>query len=206
LIPLLWDLALLFTLATIIWGLVLVPFNAFNDHPIRSALIGLAFLWAALGICHWSDQLFGWLSRNRWMVLVLAIPPIIVLWSDGGWRSTFYLASYAPLALAVATTNLRWTLATAAVLAVGYCSGLAVNGYTWNELQALRDADSVIANAGGYLLAAFFVGIPLDFVRSSGGQLFRGESPWGRTLVDYLVGLAGAATLGVFGLLLAGQS
>lgn len=85
------------------------------------------------------------------------------MWADGGWRSSYYLASYAAIAYAAASTGLRWAVACGLLLAAGYLGGLVIHGYTWERLNDLRDADSVVANTGGYLIAAYFFAAPVNW-------------------------------------------
>lgn len=159
-----------FGLAAAAWGLAIAPFNGFNHHHARSLIIGLV-LTAVSGLLVWRRrQLWTLLQDQPAAVLSVALLGVGVLWADGGWRSSFYLASYSAIALAAVATNVRWSLACAAVLAVGYVGGLAVHGYSWERLQHLHDADSVIANTGGYFLAAYFFAAPVAWL---GGYVAR---------------------------------
>ena len=45
----LWTVAVGYALATAIWGVVLAPFNSFDDHIARSVAIGVALLRSPLG-------------------------------------------------------------------------------------------------------------------------------------------------------------
>ena len=145
-----------FAWSTAAWGLVIAPFNDFQDHIERSIALGLVL--SALGAIAFAKrgELFAQLNTEQRWVLAVALLGVGVLWADGGWRSSYYLFSYSAIALAAVVGGLRWSLACGVILAVGYLSGLAVNGYTWSELRQLRDADSVVANTGGYLIAAYF--------------------------------------------------
>lgn len=159
-----------FAVGTALWGMVIAPFNGFNDHAGLSLGLGVVLAVVALGAFAHRHRLFLLLRRHQaWLLAAVALS-VAVLWLDGGWRSSYYLASYAAIALAAVAAGLRWAFVCAALLAGGYVAGLAVNGYSWAELKALNDADSVVANTGGYLIAAFFFAAP---VRWLGGYVAR---------------------------------
>lgn len=166
----LFTAAVGFALGAAAWGMVIAPFNSFNDHAGLSLGLGVALLAAGAAAFACRRALFVRLRRQPAWLLLAVVLPLAVLWLDGGWRSSYYLASYAAIALAAVAAGLRWALGCAALLAVGYLAGLAVNGYSWEELKALNDADSVVANTGGYLIAAFFFAAP---VRWLGGYVAR---------------------------------
>lgn len=153
-----------FVVGASLWGMAIAPFNGFNDHTTKSLVLGTAQV--AIGLVAFSrrEALLGLLRRRPALLLVAAAISIAVLWIDGGWRSSYYLASYAAIALAAVVGGLRWSFACAGLLALGYVGGLAINGYSWAELKELNDADSVIANTGGYLIAAFFFAAPVAWL------------------------------------------
>lgn len=160
----------IFAVGTVGWGLVIVPFNSYGDHRARSLAIGAFLLVAASLLCARREEAFLALRRQpAWLILVAGLT-ISALWLDGGWRSSFYLASYVAVVLAAVTAGLRWSLACALLAAAGYVAGLAINGYTWTELRALKDADSIIANTGGYLIAAVGLALPVSWL---GGYVAR---------------------------------
>lgn len=166
----LFTAAVGFALGTALWGLVLTPFNAFNDHQVRSVGIGLGLV--ALSGLAWRrrNTLYVRLrGQSDWLVLI-AVVGVAALWLDGGWRSTFYLASYAAVVIAAVVAGVRWALVCAAITAAGYVLGLAINDYSWSRLERLRDADSVVANTGGYFIAAVGFALP---VRWLGGYVAR---------------------------------
>lgn len=166
----LFTAAVGFALGTVLWGMAIAPFNGFNDHAGLSLVLGGCFAAASLAMLAHRRRLFAFLRREpHWLLAVVALS-VALLWADGGWRSSYYLASYAAIALAAVVGGLRWTLLCGLALAMGYVAGLIVNGYTWTELKALNDADSVIANTGGYLIAAYFFAAP---VRWLGGYVAR---------------------------------
>src|SRR5207247_366998 len=116
----LFAAALAFTAGAAAWGLVIAPFNRFDAHVAGSVLEGLAF--TAIGLVAFSKraELYAFLRRHhRWLLAVAALG-VAALWIDGGWRSSFYLLSYAGIALAAVVGNVRWALVCAGVLAVGY--------------------------------------------------------------------------------------
>lgn len=168
----LFTFALVFANLLVLWGLVIAPSNAYNDHEARSVGIGMALfvVWgSALGL---RKRLFIVLTKHPWLLLASsALLGAGVLWLDGGWRSSYYLASYAPLNVACAIRGRAWPTACGIVLAAGYLTGLAINGYTVEGLKRLRDFDSVIANTGGYVIAgvalSLLVGQLLDFVANA---------------------------------------
>lgn len=166
----LFTAAVGFAVGTAAWGMVIAPFNGFNDHIVRSLGLGTVLLGAGAAAFWHRRALFVWLRREPAWLLVAVTVALAVLWIDGGWRSSYYLASYTAIALAAVTAGVRWALGCAALLAAGYLAGLAVNGYSWEELKALNDADSVVANTGGYLIAAYFFAAP---VRWLGGYVAR---------------------------------
>lgn len=166
----LFTAAVGFALGTALWGLVIAPFNGFDHHRVLSLGLGLVLVGASLAAFVRRRDLFGLLRRHPAWLLVAVALSVAVLWSDGGWRSSYYLASYAAIALAAVVGGLRWSFLCAAVLAAGYVAGLAINGYSWAELKALNDADSVIANTGGYLIAAYFFAAPVGWL---GGYVAR---------------------------------
>ncbi len=166
----LFTAAVGFAVGTALWGMVIAPFNGFNDHAGLS--LGLGAVLAAVSLAAFARRrtLFVFLRQHpEWLLGFVALS-IAVLWLDGGWRSSYYLASYTAIALAAVVGGLRWSFFCAALLAAGYVAGLAINGYSWEELKALNDADSIIANTGGYLLAAYFFAAP---VRWLGGYVAR---------------------------------
>ena len=166
----LFTAAVGFALGTALWGIVIAPFNGFNDHAALSLGLGVVLAAAALLAFARRRELFVLLRQHQAWLLVAVALSVAVLWLDGGWRSSYYLASYAAIALAAVAAGLRWSAICAALLATGYVAGLAINGYSWAELQALNDADSVVANTGGYLIAAYFFAAP---VRWLGGYVAR---------------------------------
>jgi hypothetical protein len=166
---LLWSVALAASVLLVVWGMVIAPFNDFNDHLARSLLVGAFLLACVLTAAARSDQVFRAVRHQPALLLAVALTGTLALWADGGWRSSFYLASYSAIGLAAVGADLKWTLRCAWVLALGYVLGLAVNDYTWSELDRLRDADSVVANTGGYVIAALAVGLPLEFLRGQVG-------------------------------------
>lgn len=169
----LFSAATAFALVTALWGLVISPFNDFNDDLFRSALLGgLALTAASLAYLRRRTLLLHLRRHPEWLIGAAAFG-VALLWLDGGWRSSYYLASYSAIALASVVGGLRWSAACAAILALGYVGGLAVNGYTWSELHALRDADSVVANAGGYFIAAAFFALPVEWLGSYVGRINR---------------------------------
>ncbi len=153
-------------MASAAWGLVIAPFNSFDHHHLRSVTIGLALLVLAGLATIRRSALYGLLRRQpAWLFLPVGIG-IASLWIDGGWRSSFYLASYAAIGLAAVAASRRSAFGCGLLLAAGYVAGLAVNGYTWSEFKHLHDADSVVANTGGYLLAAGFFSSPVAWLGS----------------------------------------
>jgi len=160
----LFTFATAFAAGAAVWGLAIAPFNGFDHHQARSLIVGVlltAFAVAAFGR---RRELYRLLRREQRWLLLAALLGVAVLWADGGWRSSYYLASYAAIGLAAVTGGLRWSLACALVLAVGYVGGLVVHGYSWEKLKALHDADSVVANTGGYLIAAYCFAAPVNWL------------------------------------------
>ncbi len=153
-----------FALAMAAWGILIAPFNSYRDSAVRTTLIGLALVLPAALLFARRREAFELLRRHAPLVLVAVVLSVGVLWADGGWRSSYYLASYSAIALAAVACGLRWSLACAALLASGYVLGLIVNGYSWSELQNLNDADSVVANTGGYLIAGYFFAAPVGWL------------------------------------------
>lgn len=166
----LFTAAVSFALAMVFWGLLIAPFNSFHEHARRSLMLGLALAVVSGAAVYYRSSLFRLLCGRQAWLLVGVFASIGALWIDGGWRSSFYLASYGAVALAAVVGGLGWSFLCAALLAVGYVLGLAVNGYTWSELEALKDADSVVANTGGYLIAAYFFAAPVAWL---GGYVAR---------------------------------
>ncbi|CAA9489283.1 MAG: hypothetical protein AVDCRST_MAG45-641 [uncultured Solirubrobacterales bacterium] len=166
----LFTAALVYGLGTALWGLVIAPFNAFHDHAARSVGIGVAL--AVLGGVALRSRA-GLYARLRaqpeWLVL-LAILGVAALWVDGGWRSSYYLASYTGVIVAAVVAGPRWALSCAAIAAGGYVLGLAIHDYGWTRLERLRDADSVVANTGGYFIAALGFAVPVQWL---GGYVAR---------------------------------
>lgn len=166
----LFTAAVGFALGAALWGLVIAPFNGFDHHRALSLGLGLVLVAAALVAFVRRRDLFVLLRRRPEWLLMAVVLSVAVLWGDGGWRSSYYLASYAAIALAAVVSGLRWSFICGAVLAASYVAGLALNGYSWAELVALKDGDSVIANTGGYLIAAYFFAAPVGWL---GGYIAR---------------------------------
>lgn len=162
--------AVAFALAMAVWGVAIAPFNGFHDHHERSVALGVVLVVAGLSGFLNRGVLFDLLRREQVWVLAVVLMGVAALWIDGGWRSSYYLASYAAIALAAVTGGLRWSLGCAAILALGYVGGLVVHGYSWGELHDLNDADSVVANTGGYFIAAYFFAAPVAWL---GGYVAR---------------------------------
>lgn len=194
-VPILWDFALLFALGAVFWGLLLAPFNSYSGDHLRSFIIGAVLVGACLVACHKSEWLFRLTARHHSVVWAMALFMLTALWIDGGWRSSFYIASYCALAIAMVATNQGFTLSCAALLAVGYLFGLVINGYSLTDLEALRDVDSVIANAGGYFVVAVFVGVPLDTVRRTGDHPLRGPGFWADLMKSSIISLGSGIVL-----------
>lgn len=166
----LFSAATALMLATSVWGMVIVPFNSFNAHPGRSLGIGTVLVGAGLFALLARHRLYALMRRRpQWLLAVVALA-VAALWLDGGWRSSYYLASYAAIGLAAVVAGLRWSLLCGGLLAVGYVAGLALNDYSWADLKQLNDADSVVANTGGYLIAACFLTLPITWL---GGYVAR---------------------------------
>lgn len=162
----LFTAAVGFALGTAAWGIVIAPFNRFNDHHARSILIGAALVLITGAAYRWRFRLFAELRRRQVWLLLGALVGVAALWTDGGWRSSYYLASYSAVFFAAVAAGLRWSLLCAALLALGYVSGLALHGYSWTELERLKDADSVVANTGGYFIAAVALALPVSWLGS----------------------------------------
>lgn len=158
----LFATALTFATLACIWGIALAPLSEYNDHLARSLVIGAVVLGLALGALHARDRLFVRMRARPDTVLLLAVLSMLVLWADGGWRSSFYLASYSAIAVAGVVAGLRWALVCAAIAAIGYGAGLVLWGYSLDELRDLKDADTAVANFGGYFLAAFLISVPIN--------------------------------------------
>ena len=160
----LFTAAAAFALSMAIWGIVIAPFNSFHHHAPRSVMLGLALAAPSALVLVRRQEAFELLRRRPATVLLFVGVALAVLWLDGGWRSSYYLASYAAIALAAVACGIRWSLACGALLAAGYVLGVVVNGYSWEELRALHDADSVVANTGGYLIAGYFFAAPVAWL------------------------------------------
>lgn len=163
--------ALAYAVATVAWGVILAPFNGYREGHLRSLAIGVVLLvLAILALLRRQDLYYRLRADARWLVLPAALG-VAALWADGGWRSTFYLASYAAVVLAAVVGGVRWALGCAATAAAGYVAGLVLNGYSWSELVALKDADSVVANTGGYFIAAVFFSLPVAWLGGYVGRI-----------------------------------
>ena len=160
----LFAAAVAFAIATSIWGMAIAPFNDFHRHTIRSLLLGLLLLVPTGVIARRRQAAFEVLRRHPVSLLLVVAASLTVIWLDGGWRSSFYLASYSAIAFAAVAAGLRWSLFCGGLLAFGYVLGLALNSYSWSDLQNLHDADSVVANTGGYLIAGFFFAAPVGWL------------------------------------------
>lgn len=160
-------MAVAYALGMIAWGEIIAPFNRFNTHHGRSLVLGGAALVVALPLLR-GDWREAWHrrfeARPSWLLVVVAVS-VALLWTDGGWRSSFYLASFAAILFAAVVAGVRWSIACGVLLALGYVVGLGVNGYTWTRLNELKDADSVVANTGGYLIAALAFSFPVAWLR-----------------------------------------
>jgi DNA-binding CsgD family transcriptional regulator len=189
----LFAAALGFSVGAAAWGLVIAPFNSYNHHHARSVALGAGLLLVSAGALASRRRLY---EELRCRPALLAVPVIIalaVLWADGGWRSSFYLASYAAVALAAVVANIRIAMVCGAVLAAGYVLGLAVNGYSWHELKVLNDADSVVANTGGYLIAAFFFAAPVAWLGGYVARILQVIAPRGAVVSADAPGQGAAA-------------
>lgn len=177
----LFTAAIGFAVAMAAWGVAIAPFNGFQDHHARSVVLGAVLVATSLAALRYRSALFDLLRREQVWVLLVVLFGVAALWIDGGWRSSYYLASYAGIALAAVTGGLRWSLGCAAILAAGYVGGLAVHGYSWAELRDLKDADSVVANTGGYFIAAYFFAAPVAWL---GGYVARINQIAGRPAAE----------------------
>ncbi len=196
----------MFALGAVFWGLLLAPFNSYSENHVRSFIVGALLVGACLVACQRSDWLFRLTARHHSVVWVVAIFMLSAIWIDGGWRSSFYIASYSALAIAMVATDQRFTLSCAALLAVGYLFGLVINGYSLTDLEALRDVDSVVANAGGYFVVAVFVGVPLDTVKQTGHHPLGGPGFWADLTKNFIVGLGSGIVLTALLAVLSGSS
>lgn len=160
----LFSAATAFAAGAAVWGVAIAPFNGFDHHQARSLVVGGLLTGIAVAAVGKRRDLYRLLRREQRWLLLAALLGVAVLWADGGWRSSYYLASYAAIGLAAVTGGLGWSLACALLLATGYVGGLVVHGYSWEKLQALHDADSVVANTGGYLIAAVFFAAPVNWL------------------------------------------
>lgn len=166
----LFTVAVGFAVGAAVWGLVIAPFNGYDHHLALSLGLGVVLVAAYLAAFVRRRDLFLLLRRQPEWLLAAVILSVAVLWFDGGWRSSYYLVSYAAIALAAVVGGVRWSLLCGAVLATGYVAGLVLNGYSWAELVALKDGDSVVANTGGYLIAGYFLAAPVGWL---GGYVAR---------------------------------
>jgi DNA-binding CsgD family transcriptional regulator len=157
-------------LGTVLWGMILVPLNGDGDNHIPGLAMGALLLAAAAAALARRRWLFELLRRRPIWLLAAAALSLSVVWADGGWSSSYYLASYEPVALAAVVSGLRWSLCCAVILTVGYLTGLALNGFTWAELSAAADVGSLVANTAGYLAAACVFAIPIAWL---GGYVAR---------------------------------
>lgn len=160
----LFAAALGFACAAAAWGLVIAPFNSFERHRSASVVLGFVLLLASVSLALSHRWAYPLLRECPVGLIGVALVGVAVLWTDGGWRSSYYLASYSALGLSAVVARRRWSFLCAGVLAIGYVAGLTVNGYTWHELRQLHDADSVVANTGGYFIAAGFFSYPIAWL------------------------------------------
>ncbi|MGI8710431.1 MAG: hypothetical protein ACR2LA_05505, partial [Acidimicrobiales bacterium] len=166
----LFSVAIGYGLAMMLWAGVIAPFNRFDHSKLGTELIAVGLFGLAMAAYIRRRALFFLLRGQPAWLTVPTVLGIAALWLDGGWRSSLYLASYTGVALAAVTAGVRRTLLIGAVLACGYVAGLALNGYTWGQLVRLNDADSVVANTGGYLISAYFLAAPVAWI---GGYVAR---------------------------------
>lgn len=160
----LFLVAALFAVGTTCWGLVIAPFNSFDHHLPRSLVLGGALLALVTANLTKRMAIYRLFRRHPTTLLALVGAELAVLWADGGWRSSYYVASYAPVCFAAVVVERRHAVAIGLMLGLGYLSGLVINGYTWERLVALHDADSVVANASGYVLAGWFLATPVRWL------------------------------------------
>ncbi len=187
----LFTAAVGFAVAMALWGVAIAPFNGFQEHHGRSIVLGAVLVAVSLAAFQYRSPLFDLLRREQVWVLLVVLLGVATVWIDGGWRSSYYLATYAAIALAAVTGGLRWSLVCAVILAAGYVGGLAVHGYSWDELQALKDADSVVANTGGYFFAAYFFAAPVAWL---GGYVARINQVAGQATAQEATSATTAAT------------
>lgn len=166
----LFAVALGYGVVAVLWGIIIAPFNRYDHHRAWSVGLGLLLAAAWVPALRSRQRVLCALRRQPLWLLVPVAVGAATLWVDSGWRSVFYLASYAAIPLAAVTGGLRWSLICGALLAVHYFAGLAVHGWMWGQPAAFKEPDSAVANTGGYLIAAYFLAAPVAWL---GGYVAR---------------------------------
>lgn len=134
------------------------------DPKIRSVSLSIAvgLALAATGLVTFANRrkLLRVLRRRPQLALLEAVVYSVALALVGGWRNSFYVASYVPVFIAAASCGTGWTLACALTSATGYVAAVFLNDYSWHSLQAGGNADLFVASIGGYFAAALLTGVP----------------------------------------------
>jgi DNA-binding CsgD family transcriptional regulator len=146
------------------WGVAIAPFNRYDQRPVASVLLGVALLLAWVPVVRGRRRIFFALRAQPAWLLVFVALGAGVLWADSGWRSVFYLASYSAIPLAAVACGMRWSVLCGALLALHYFTGLAIHGWAWGQPGAFKETDSAIANTGGYLIAGYFLAVPVAWL------------------------------------------
>jgi len=93
-------------------------------------------------------------------LILLDVAFCVFLLGIYGWRSPFFLYTFAPVLLGGYLWQLRGGLVVAFFMGISYLSVQPINGYHWSELRRLGFLDTHISHSFDYFLIATFFSYP----------------------------------------------
>jgi DNA-binding CsgD family transcriptional regulator len=146
-----------------LWAIWSEWVNPWHDEHVQSTAIA-ATLLVATALAAWrADDLYELLRRRpAWSVAPAAIATVAI-WIDGSQGSELFVVSLLMLGPVAVATGIRWTIAIAAGMTLGYLIGLvAVNDVSWARLEEIDEVDTQLERILAYLPVALLFAYPLE--------------------------------------------
>lgn len=138
--------ALAISLALVVWGVLLIPVNAHDDHKLITAFVALV----AVGVITFGlsrrQQSYRRFRKNLLPTFAVLAAVLLILELLGPWRSTFTVSIYIPCMLAGTVGGLRGVAAVTFATLLGYIGVNALSGVDWEMLKSVGDADGFVVN------------------------------------------------------------
>jgi len=143
-------------------ALVFLLFVKIRPHTIIGVSPRDAYLVFSLAVAY--NLVLTWFYARVYREDLFEVALIILdclvagflLYSTGGWRSPYYLYTFAPVVTAALFFGLGGALLSAVLLSLLYFTALNINGYTIQKILEMRVLDDYLANIFSYFLIGGF--------------------------------------------------